>query len=112
MCLALVGCQTATTSLDDYIFVRTDGHRLADNPSYGPKFEIDKTICIGEVQKISAGATPIYFQGIGGAISAAMIQDQNTRALIDVLKGCMAQRGYVLVKKSEAPAVAAGFRKK
>ena len=108
--LTLVGCQTA--SQESLIWVRTDGLRSADNPSFAAKHEVDKTICIGEVQKSAAGAPIIYYQGLAGAISASMIQNQQQRASLDIMKGCMAQRGYVLVSQSHAAAVSTGFRKK
>lgn len=105
----VAGCQTAPQ--EQYIFVRTDGKRLADDPSFGSKFELDKQMCIGEVQKSAVGAPIIYYQGLAGAITASMIQNQQQAALIDILKGCMAGKGYVMVPQSQAAAVSAGFKK-
>lgn len=102
------GCQTTPT--DSMIFVRTDGRRLAEDPSFGPQFELDKTICIGEVQKSAVGAPIIYYQGLAGAINASMIQSQQGRAMLDIMKGCMASKGYVLVPQSQAAAVSASFK--
>lgn len=107
---AVTGCQT--TNMQNMIWVRTDGQRGTGNPALSRQFELDRTVCVGEVQKSAVGAPLIYYQGLGGAISAAMIQDQNTRALIDIMKGCMATKGYVLVPQSEAANVAATYRKK
>lgn len=106
--VALGGCQTVPD--EQYIFVRVDGKRLADDPSYGPKFELDRTICIGEVQRSAVGAPIIYYQGLAGAITASMIQNQQQAALVDVLKGCMAGKGYVLVPQSQALAVHQGYK--
>lgn len=105
---ALVGCQT--TPQDPYIFVRVDGKRMADDPTYAPKFELDKAQCVGEVQKSATGAPIIYYQGIAGAIDAAIIQNQHQQAYVDILKGCMAGKGYAMVHQSQAPAVSAGFK--
>lgn len=68
-------------------------------------------MCIGEVQKSAVGAPIIYYQGLAGAITASMIQNQQQAALIDILKGCMAGKGYVMVPQSQAAAVSAGFKK-
>lgn len=106
--LVLAGCQT--TPEEQYIFVRTDGKRLADDPSFGPKFELDRTVCIGEVQRSAVGAPIIYYQGLAGAITASMIQNQQQAALVDILKGCMAGKGYMMVPMSQAPAVSAAFK--
>lgn len=107
----LTSCQTAT-SQEQYIFVRTDGQRGSGSPQLQQQFELDKTICTGEVQKSAVGAPIIYYQGLAGAISASMIQSQQGRAMVDIMKGCMAQKGYVLVPLSQAAAVSDGFRKK
>jgi hypothetical protein len=107
--LTLAGCQT-TSPLENYIFVRTDGQRLADNPALGSQFELDKTMCLGEVQKSAVGAPIIYYQGLAGAINASMIQDQQQAALIDILRGCMAAKGYVLVPQSQAMATHKAFK--
>lgn len=106
--MMLAGCQT--TPQVQMVWVRTDGHRLAENPAYGQQFSIDKTICLGEVQKTAATAPIIYYQGLAGAIDAAMIQQQHNQAYLDIIKGCMAQKGYVYVPLSQAPAVSAGFK--
>lgn len=39
-----------------------------------------------------------------------MVRNQQGGAVIDVAKGCMAQRGYLLVPKAQAPAMAEQFR--
>jgi len=108
----LAACQSPATQMSrDMIFVRTDGKRSADGPQYAQQFEIDRQICMGEVSKAAVGAPIVYWDGLMGAIAAQAVQDNQTRALIEVLKGCMASRGYVLVPKSEAAAVSASFRK-
>lgn len=106
----LAGCQTAAQE-DPLIWVRTDGQRGSGNPALEQQFQIDSTICVGEVQKSAAGAPIIYYQGLAGAISASMIQSQQQKAYFDIMKGCMAQRGYIAVPQSQAAAIAEGFRK-
>lgn len=108
VCVATAGCQT--TPQEAMIWVRTDGHRLADNPTYSTQFQVDKTVCVGEVQKSAAGAPVIYYRGLAGAIDASIIQQQHQTAYADIMKGCMAGKGYVLVPVSQAPAVSANFK--
>lgn len=104
----LVGCQT--TPAEEYIWVRTDGQRAADNPTFAAQHELDRTVCYGDVQKSAAGAPVIYYQGLSGAISASMIADQRQRGYLDIMKGCMAGKGYVLVPISQAAATSAKYK--
>jgi hypothetical protein len=53
---------------------------------------------------------PIYYRGIGGAIDAAIIQQQRQALLEDVAKGCMAQRGYKAVPVPQSPSAAVPTR--
>jgi hypothetical protein len=107
---ALGACQSSPPQYEDHLWVRTDGRPMSEDAVLKAQGELDLTICVGEVQKSAVGAPIIYYQGLAGAISAAMIADQRQAAMIDILRGCMAGRGYVLVPRSQAAAVAAGFR--
>ena len=69
--LALIGCAP------HMIYLRADGVPPASDPVLQQQFEVDRTICDGELQK-GAGQTPV--------------------------RGCMAERGYVLVKEDEVAA--------
>ena len=89
---------------DPPLWLRIDGQRLRDNPALQQQFEIDKTICLGQMQQSAVGMAPIYYQGLGGAISAGIIESQRNAALTDVAKGCMAQHGYIQVPASQAEA--------
>lgn len=107
--VALVGCVT-TPPPDPRVWVRTDGQKGSDNPVLASQFEIDKTVCLGETQKTAVGMAPIYYHGISGAIEASMIEKQRGEALVQVAEGCMAQKGYVYVPKSQAEETARRFR--
>ena len=84
---------------------------MTGNPALAAQGDLDRTICFGEVQKVAGAADPIYYQGLAGAIGAAIVVDQKQKAYFDIYKGCMAQKGYVVVPIKQAPAVAEGFRK-
>lgn len=76
--LSLVGCAAAPPSK----WVRLDG-----NPATDQQFEIDSTICRGEMQKARLTAQPT------DSVVAAY---QRGKAEREVFAGCMAGHGYVL----------------
>lgn len=97
--LGLAACQSTQ---QNYTWVRADGRAVSPQ-----QFELDKTICLGETQKSAVGMAPVYYHGIGGAIDAAILENQRGAALQDVGRGCMAQRGY-LQRVVAAPAAYSG----
>ncbi|WP_296746988.1 hypothetical protein [Mesorhizobium sp.] len=105
------GCKTVPAS-DETVWIRTDGHPLSDDPTYyQTKFEIDRVVCVSEVRKSAAGASQGQLQGLGGAIDPLRHQDARGKAILDLMKQCMAGKGYVLVPKSSSEAVSAAYRK-
>lgn len=102
--LVLAGCQTVQAPA--VVWMRVDGQSGKDNPAIAQQFEIDSTICKGQVQQTNMVATPIMYGGLIGAIQ----QIERNTAVVDVVKGCMASRGYVLVPASEVEARAAAAR--
>ena len=99
----LTGCATPPPP-DPPIWLRLDGKSSRSDPVLAQQFETDRTICLGQAQQSAVGAPIIYYSGLAGAINASMIQQGRQSALLDVAKGCMAQRGYVLVPTSQAEA--------
>lgn len=97
LCAAVGGCET---SGDNMMWVRHDG---ATSAAAARQFQIDQTICIGEVQRAAAGAPIIYYQGMAGALGAISIQMQYQQLYKDIMRGCMAQRGYALIPNPEKP---------
>ena len=106
--LTLAGCATQPPP-DPLVYVRTDGQKSLGNPALEQQYEIDKTICIGEGQKSAVVIAPIYYNGLYGAIQAAQIQNEHRESLGDIMKGCMAQHGYVSVPRSQAQSTLDGF---
>jgi hypothetical protein len=102
--LALAGCQTAAQQEPKMVWVRIDGQSVRDNPTLEQQFVLDGTICKGETQKSAVGMAPIYYRGIAGAINASIIESQRQDALVDVAKGCMAEKGYIYVTEQEGEA--------
>jgi hypothetical protein len=89
------------------LWVRTDGQRTADNPALAQQGEIDKTICAGDAQKANlTSLTPVevnrYSLGLNNSVEA-----ERTQATLDAMKGCMAQKGYLLVPADQADAMSA-----
>lgn len=100
--IALAGCQTAQQEAPSQVWTKTDGRRLNPGTAAYAQGELDLTYCKGETQKAAVGQAPVYYQGLAGAISAGIIVDQRNKALVDILKGCMAGRGYVLTNRELA----------
>src|SRR5665647_276214 len=84
----------------EMVYLRIDGQRGSTDPVLAQQFEVDRTICSGEMQK--ANVSGVTYAGGGMAGLAAQIERSN--AVGQVAQGCMAQRGYLSVPKEEAEA--------
>jgi hypothetical protein len=94
--LSLCGCAKS-------VYLLADGRMPASDPVVNQQFEMDRTVCQGELQKANLSGSMRDW----GAISRA-------NAVGQVGQGCMAEKGYVLVpedqvvaKQQELAAVAA-----
>jgi hypothetical protein len=99
--VALSGCATEVANK----WVRTDGQSVMNNPALVKQFEIDKTICEGEMQKANLSGSS-YCSGVGDCIATGIARGS---AMAVVGKGCMAQRGYLLTPDPDAPAPGPAF---
>jgi hypothetical protein len=84
----------------EMVYVRLDGRSSVSDPVLAQQFEVDRTICSGEMQK--ANVSGVTFSGGGLAGVAAQVERQ--QAVGQVAQGCMAQKGYLMVPKEEAEA--------
>ena len=100
--IALAGCQTMPPQ-EPMIWIRTDGKPIKGIPANEQKAKIDALACQGEAAKIAGAAPPVYYSGLAGAISAAQVMNERGEAIKAVAIGCMADRGYLYVKESDAP---------
>lgn len=94
--LFLLGCSTHPDLPETW--VRTDGQGIFNNPALNHQFTTDKTICEGEVQKANLSGTQLC-RGATDCLIASMARDSS---LSTVAKGCMAQKGYALVRTDMA----------
>lgn len=92
--ITLSGCATKT------IYLLADGRAPGTDPVLNQQFEMDRTVCQGELQK--ANLSGVTFGGGGWAGVAA--QANRNAAAGQVGQGCMAEKGYVLVKEDEMAA--------
>ena len=104
--LLLSSCATPPPP-DPPVWVRTDGQSTHDNPAFQQQFEIDETVCRGQAQQAGMSAAPVYTNNI---IDAAIVANVRQGQITDVVQGCMASRGYILVPTSQAAAKAAELR--
>jgi hypothetical protein len=81
-------------------WVRVDGQRSAQNPVLAQQFEIDRTVCLGERQKASLSGVTVASGGIAAVLAA---QDRANSA-DTVARGCMAEKGYLMVPQDQAEA--------
>lgn len=75
----VAGC--APVAPTQFYYRLSDGQRADANPQIFEKFNVDKTICLGERSKVRASMTDDLMAG----------HDLET-----VMRGCMAQRGYIV----------------
>lgn len=73
---------------------------LSRNPVLQTQFEVDRTACLGERNKAALSGVTVAGGGLAGAIAA----QERTNAADTVGQGCMAEKGYLLVKEDEADA--------
>lgn len=100
LAMVLAGC-----AAQQLAYVRTDGQRIKTDPVMEQQFQIDAAICNGEMQKANVSGVTFTGGGIAGAVAAA----NRSNAVGQVAQGCMAQKGYVVVKQEEADAKIAQF---
>lgn len=100
--VGLLGCAPQVKSL----WIRADGQTGRDSPAVEQQFAMDKAVCEGEMQKANMSGSN-YCQGLAGCVVAGAVRGQQMET---VGKGCMAERGYMLVPEPEAEAKAAELR--
>jgi uncharacterized lipoprotein YajG len=96
LCAALSGCAAAPKML----WLRADGQRAADNPVLRTQFELDGTACLGERNKANLSGVTVT----GGSIAGMAAAIDRSNAADTVQRGCMAEKGYLLVPEDQAEA--------
>jgi hypothetical protein len=92
--LALSACATPS------VYLLADGRLPGDDPVLNQQFEMDRTICNGDMQKANLSGVTVSGGGFAGIAAAA----DRAQAAGQVGVGCMAAKGYVLVPKDQVPA--------
>ena len=95
LCVALGGCATAPPPM---AWIRTDGKRAAGDPVLAQQFDVDRTVCLGERQKATLAGVTIA----NGTLGAAFAAQERGNSADAVAKGCMAERGYLMVPEDQA----------
>ena len=68
---ALISAVALSGCAKDMIYVRLDGQRSSNDPVLAQQFEIDRTICAGEMQKANVSGVTFSGGGLAGAVAAA-----------------------------------------
>jgi hypothetical protein len=92
--LILAGCAPHT------IYLRADGMSPASDPVLNQQFDMDRTVCQGDMQKASLSGVTFA----GGGLAGVAAQANRNEAAGQVGQGCMAEKGYVLVREDQAQA--------
>jgi hypothetical protein len=96
ICCTVAGCAQQPKTL----WLRADGQRSNGDPVLNQQFQLDRTMCLGEREKADLSGVTIAQGGFAGYAAA----QQRGQAADAVGQGCMAQKGYVLVREEEADA--------
>lgn len=94
--LLTLGCATAPKMT----WLRVDGQRSVDNPAVRTQYELDSTACLGERNKASLSGVTVS----GGGLAGLAAQIDRSNAADTVARGCMAEKGYLLVPEEQAAA--------
>jgi hypothetical protein len=100
--VSLVGCAQQPKQ----VFIRTDGQSIKGNAALEHQYQIDATVCEGDMQKANMSGTQFCRGAVDCAVAGAVRGEQ----AMTVGKGCMAQRGYMAVLETEADAKKEEFR--
>jgi hypothetical protein len=95
LCAALCGCAAQPKML----WLRADGQRAVDDPGLRTQYELDTTSCLGERNKANLSGVTFTGGGLSGLAAAA----DRSNAADTVQRGCMAEKGYLLVPEDQAP---------
>jgi hypothetical protein len=94
--IALSACATAPKMF----WMRTDGQSTVTDPVLSQQYQIDRTVCLGEREKADLSGVTVSQGGLVGAVAAV----QRSNAADAVAQGCMAQKGYIIVREDEVDA--------
>lgn len=92
----VAGCTAAPKML----WVRADGQRASENPVLKTQYELDSTSCLGERNKAALSGVTMTGGGFEGIVASA----ERSNAADTVARGCMAEKGYLMVPEEQAPA--------
>jgi hypothetical protein len=98
----LGGCADPVRS----VVLRSDGQPISANPALMHAYNMDEAVCMGEVQK--ARLSGVTFSN--GSMAAIADQMDRKDAAATVLRGCLAQKGYLIVREDEAERKGAELR--
>jgi hypothetical protein len=107
----LSGCaHSQQENPDPELWGRVDCQRFADNPALEVEFDLAKTVCGHRAEAAALAGTsgmPMG-HGIAGAIAAGIAQGITAAQIkTATVQSCMAERGYLLKRRSEHLAICA-----
>jgi hypothetical protein len=101
---AVLGCAQQPKT----VWLRNDGRMASSDPLMSRQFEVDRAVCSGDTGKAGLVALNPIQATDGGGYNRAAGAERGALAS-DVLRGCMAQKGYMLVREDEVAAKSAEY---
>jgi hypothetical protein len=106
--LAIAGLLSACAQHPKTVWLRSDGRVAANDPLMSRQFEVDRAVCSGDTGKAGLVALNPMQATDGGGYNRAAGAERGALAG-DVMRGCMAQKGYMLVREDEVAAKSAEY---
>ena len=97
--LLVAGC--ATSHKDPMQWMRSDARSIHASPELAQQFQVDTMLCNSEMHRAKMSGTVAV---TGNDWTDAFDESGRDKEAVEFLKGCMGQRGYVLLRESEARA--------
>jgi hypothetical protein len=106
--LVIASAVTACAQQPKMLWLRNDGRMAANDPVLSRQFEIDRAVCSGDTGKAGLVALNPMQATDGGGYNNKAGRERGALAS-DVMRGCMAQKGYMLVREDEVQAKSAEY---
>ena len=104
------GCADTGQDRPPMAVVRTDGQTIDNNKALRIAFTRDHMVCMAETEKAKMGVNTYRGGGYGGAVASAFADYDRDQSGEVVLRGCLAERGYVVVPKKDEVAAEVYYR--
>ncbi|MFM9848908.1 MAG: hypothetical protein ACKVP3_17295 [Hyphomicrobiaceae bacterium] len=107
VCTLAISLMVTGCAQQKLVAIRTDGQPMRGDIVLSHAYETDHAVCTGEMQKANMSGTVFHN---GGLVNAIAVHAERKGQADDVMAGCLAQKGYVIVSEEEAETRLAHYR--